>query len=200
MKGWEIGTETQAGLDRLGLAEVDSVAERIKQVQLRGSPECFRDAGTPGGVVLLGKLGMEFDDALEGDLKPRAGRAVAVVLGEMEHQAVAGDLHVEGGGGVEAVLPIEMEAGVVEVKLTGLLDGEDAQDGDDLLGARAHGGSVRLESSLQKLRSAKAGPSTPFDAKNASNSAQDDSLFPGLPSVTSPDGRSASSGFHRRSG
>jgi len=85
---------------------------------------------------------LEFVDAFEGDLKAGAGAAVAVVLGEVEGEAIAGDLHVERGGGLEAVLPIDMEARVIEVELAGFLDREDAEDGDDFQGAKGHGNRV----------------------------------------------------------
>ena len=61
------------------------------------------------------------------------------MFGEMKDQTVARDLHIERRCGLKAGLPVEMKAGVVEIKLTRFLDGKDAQDGDDLEGARAHG-------------------------------------------------------------
>jgi len=123
----------------IGFAEVDFVAEGVEEVELVGSPEGLGDAGAPVGIVFCAELGVEFADAFEVDLKAGAGAAVAVVLGEMDDEAVAGDLHVERGGGVEAVFPVEVEAGVVEIELACFFDGEDAEDGDDFLGAKAHG-------------------------------------------------------------
>jgi hypothetical protein len=122
-----------------GFAETDLIAEGVEEVELVRIPKGFRDAGTPVGVVLCAQLGVEFADAFIGDLEVGAGRSVTVVLGEMKDETIAGDLHIEWRGGLEAVLPVEVEAGVVEIKLARFLDGEYAQDGDDLKGARAHG-------------------------------------------------------------
>ena len=53
----------------------------------------------------------------------------------MEDETIAGDLHVKWQVRLVAVLPVEVEAGVTEVKLARFLKREDAQDGDDLEGA-----------------------------------------------------------------
>src|SRR6202167_2275134 len=60
------------------LAESDLVAERVEKVELIGSPEGLRDAGTPVGIILGAELGVQFPHALEGDLEAGAGRAIAI--------------------------------------------------------------------------------------------------------------------------
>ena len=58
------------------------------------------------------------------------GDAVAVMLGDMEHDAVAADLHVERQAGLEAMLPVDRKAQPVDIELARLGFVEGAQDRD----------------------------------------------------------------------
>ena len=55
-----------------------------------------------------------------------------MMLAEMKHDGAAGDLCVERKVVAEAMLPIEPEAQEAKVELLGLVDREDAQDGNRL--------------------------------------------------------------------
>jgi hypothetical protein len=48
------------------------------------------------------------------------------MFGEMQNKTIPGELHVKRRIVVEAMLPVEMESEIVEVKLARLLDGKDA--------------------------------------------------------------------------
>ena len=61
------------------------------------------------------------------------------MLGEVEDNAITGDLEVEGEVVAVAVFPVDFEAEVIEVELAGLRDVEDAEDGDGLEEVEGHG-------------------------------------------------------------
>src|SRR5262249_34382001 len=85
-----------------------------------------------------GHLPVELVDARHPDEDGRAGAAVAVMLRQVQDQAVPGYLHVGRGVLLEVVLPIDREAKVIDVELLRLLHAEDAQDGDRLLERHRH--------------------------------------------------------------
>jgi hypothetical protein len=72
-------------------------------------------------------VGLELVDA---DANVRTRRAVAVVLGEVEHAVAPRDLHVDRRVWLEAVLPVDPEAEPIDVEGARLRLIEDAQDGD----------------------------------------------------------------------
>ena len=89
---------------------------------------------------------MVVGDAAHPDEHRRAGAGVAVMLAQVQFQAQAGNLRIEGEVVAEAVLPIDLEAEEIDVEFLGLLDREDPQDRNcdlELLHAGSLGGRLR---------------------------------------------------------
>ena len=63
------------------------------------------------------------------------GTAVPVMLAQMQDQVAAGNVTVKRSNGVEAMIPIDLEAEEPKVKLVRLSNIEDAQNGDDRIKA-----------------------------------------------------------------
>ncbi len=74
---------------------------------------------------------MELLDAAHHHAQPRAGRAVSVMLAQVENQVAARHLPVERRVVVEAMIPIDLEAEKALLELVRLGDIEDAQDRND---------------------------------------------------------------------
>ena len=69
-------------------------------------------------------------DATHAHVGNRTRRSVTVMLGEMQGQSCARDLHIERRIGLKAMLPVHAEAEEAEIELTRFLFGEDSQDGN----------------------------------------------------------------------
>ncbi|MNH32741.1 hypothetical protein D3C79_932050 [compost metagenome] len=65
-----------------------------------------------------------------------------MVLGQVQDQAVAVNLHVQRQVRAEAVLPVQAETEEIHVELPGLVDREDAQYRDG--GGEGHGASLTV--------------------------------------------------------
>ena len=66
------------------------------------------------------------------------GAAVAVMLTQMQDQVATGNLAVKRSDGIEAMIPIDLEAQEPKVKLVCLGNIEDAQNRDDRMKANLH--------------------------------------------------------------
>src|SRR5262249_42270645 len=113
--------------------EADAVAERVDDLDTPGVIERRLDPRPQVLVALAGNLPVELLDARHPDEDGRAGAAVAVMLGQVQHQPGPGQLQVGGGVVLEVVFPIEGEAEEADVELLRLLHVEDTQQGDGLL-------------------------------------------------------------------
>ena len=71
---------------------------------------------------------MKLRDALAVDADVAAGRCVAMVLGDVEHNAVAADMHVERRGRVEPVFPVDLETEPIDIEFARLGFVEAAHD------------------------------------------------------------------------
>src|SRR4051812_40111593 len=120
--------------------EPDAVAERVDDLHAPGVVEGHLQPRSQVLVVLRRKLPVELLDARHPDEDGRAGAAVAVMLRQVQHQAVPGHLHVSRGVLLEVVVPIDGEAEVIDVELLRLPHAEDAQDRDRPLERYRHCG------------------------------------------------------------
>ena len=83
---------------------------------------------------------MQGGDVVDGDQQRRAGRGIAVVLAQVQHEIAPRHLQVQRRRGVEAMLPVQREAEKIEVELARLGFGKTAQDRDGSM----HGGAFNM--------------------------------------------------------
>ena len=76
-------------------------------------------------------------ELVDADPDGTARRAIAVVLADVQHAVAARDLHVQRHAGLEAMLPVDLEAEPVDVELAGLAFVEAPQDRNDRVKAHA---------------------------------------------------------------
>ena len=96
------------------LAEADSVAERVRDLQRPPTRAVLLDARPRIGIALADQLGMEGVDALHPDEDGRAGAGIAVMLGEMELQTRARNLHIERHVRPETMVPVLVDLHIVD--------------------------------------------------------------------------------------
>src|SRR5439155_25694611 len=101
--------------------EPDAVAERVDDLHAPGVVEGRLQPRPQVLVAFRRKLPVELVDARHPDEDGRAGAAVAVMLAQVQHQAVPGYLEVCRGVLLEVVFPIDGEAEVADVELLRLL-------------------------------------------------------------------------------
>src|SRR6185436_5321211 len=85
--------------------------------------------GRPGIAVLLAQqFPVQGLDPVHLDEHGGAGAGIAVMLAQVQRQFRATDLRVERHTGLEAMLPLLLEAEEIEIELLGLGNVEDADD------------------------------------------------------------------------
>src|SRR5262245_3687310 len=99
------------------LMEANAVAEGIDDVNTHEVVESRLDSRAEVLVVLAGDLSMEFLDTGHPDEDGRARAAVAMMLGQVQHQSRPGQLDVGGCVFCKMMLPVEREAEVTDVEL-----------------------------------------------------------------------------------
>src|ERR1700722_3780786 len=134
-KGWPAPAVTGErfpsfrGVDRF--IEPNLIAERINNTGFDRAPLGGVEAGVHVAVPLLGKLRLESADPSHENPQSRPGRAVAMVLAELQRQSTAGNLAIKRGVVVEAMVPVHREPKEAEVEFIGLEDVEYSQDRHD---------------------------------------------------------------------
>ena len=140
-RGWIYFSESWLGE---GLVEAEFVAEGVDEVEANRLVVGGVEAGFVVFVVFGGEFGVEIFEAFHTEEDAGSGDCVAVVFGEVEGDAIAGDLEVEGEVVAEAVFPVDVEAEVIEIELAGLGDIKDAEDGDGLEEVEGHGWRLEI--------------------------------------------------------
>src|SRR5580704_10789730 len=87
------------------LAKADEIAERVDHARFDRPPRRRLEARTHVAIVFRADLALKGFDALHHDADARAGRAVAVMLAQMDKEVAARDLAVERHVGLEAMIP-----------------------------------------------------------------------------------------------
>src|SRR5712671_2239771 len=123
-----IGVSSAIGNRIVGLGEAEPVPERVGHNHYSRAPFLVLDRRLVILVWLGGNRAVKSIDPHQLNMDGRTWACVAVMLAQMQREAGARDLHIDGRVIAEAMLPIDGEAEEPAIELLGLLDREDAQD------------------------------------------------------------------------
>ena len=107
------------------LAKADEIPERVDRAGLQRAPWRLFKTRPHIAIILRANFAMEFLDAAHHHAQPRAGRAITVMLAQVEDEVAARHLAVERRVVVKAVIPIDLEAKEALIELVGLGDVEE---------------------------------------------------------------------------
>src|ERR1700692_41018 len=110
--------------------ETQAVTEGVDRVHHLGAIGCDVEAGAVVFIILAEKFGVELLNARRSDQGRAAGRRVAMMLAQMQRQAVARKLHVKRGAFKNVTFPIDRKAEEIDVEFLRLADVEHANDRD----------------------------------------------------------------------
>jgi hypothetical protein len=153
------------------LAKADQIAERVDRAHLQRAPRRPFEAGTHVAILFGADLAVEFFDAAHHHAQPRARRAVAMVLAEVQDQVAARHLAVKRSVVVEAMIPVDLEAEKAQIELVGLGDRGSSSAAPISAGSTTHSGCARP---LSSPRDREPSASTPRPARGPSGSGARD--------------------------
>src|SRR6266404_821398 len=124
---------------RLGpLAKCNAIVERVTHGQFRHSPFLLQEVGTVVAIFLVIQFPMQLSDTGHIDICDGAGRAIAVVLAEIDRQVVSLNLYEDRCSRFETMLPIDLEAQKIEVKFARLFQRKNPENWDGALELYRH--------------------------------------------------------------